>query len=322
MIVRSASPLISSSLSAHPLVYGPATPQRPNQTPSFHLTPTPTPPLDLTTDHAGLVLLGKYAQHLGLIERLQTVPLAQRTRSHSPQDKLIQFFVGILAGIDYLQDFDLAPHPLVTDHAVSASWQQDAFAHYSGLSRTLAAADDATLAALQRVLQDLSRPFLERELLALVRTGRPVIIDVDLTGRMVSPTSMTSPDADFGWMDDAVAKGYQAAITTLSGGPSGRLVLCSQRYAGRTKSAECLREAVRQIEQVLGLHPRRRPELVRQRLATLVPSSNSAEVLSRQHSSAKSRCIARASEFRQSLGSSEMSGASLLKWHHRRARCV
>lgn len=276
MIVRAAPPLMSSSLSAHPIVYGPVgpapctRPKESDQAPS-RLTPTPTPALDLTTDHAGLVLLGKFAQHLGLIERLQTIPLAQRTRTHSPQDKLIQFFVGILAGLDYLQDFNLASHPLVTDQAVCASWQQDAFAHYSGLSRTLAAADDATLAALQSVLQEVSRPFLEREVLALVRAGRPLVIDVDLTGRMVSPSSTTYPDADFGWMDDAVAKGYQAAITTLSGGPSGRLVLSSQRYPGRTKSAECLRAAVRQMEQVLGVHPRRRPDLVRQRLARLAP---------------------------------------------------
>jgi len=274
MIVRSAPSHTSDSLSAHPILYSSAgfapctAPHRPGQ-PPFHLRSTPNPDLDMTTDHAGLVLLGKFAQHLGLIERLHTIPLAQRTRTHTPQAKLLQFFVGILAGLDYLQDFNLAAQPLATDHAVHTAWQQDAFAHYSGLSRTLAAADDATLAALQQVLQEVSRPFLEREVLALVRTGRPLIIDVDLTGRTVSPTSTTYPDADFGWMDDAVAKGYQAAITTLSGGPSGRLVLCSQRYSGRTKSAECLRAAVRQMEQVLGLHPRRRPELIRGRLVTL-----------------------------------------------------
>jgi hypothetical protein len=279
MIVHSAPPLLPPSLTAQPTVYGSLSAvahlrcglsNRSTGTPDY-VRPLPQPALDLTTDHAGLVLLGTYAQHLGLIERLQTVPLAQRTRTHTPQAKLLQFFVGILAGIDYLQDFNLAPHPLVSDHAVCASWQQDAFAHYSGLSRTLAAADDATLAALQNVLQEISRPFLEREVLALVRAGRPLVIDVDLSGRMVSPTRSTYPDADFGWMDDAVAKGYQAAITTLRGGPSGRLVLSSQRYSGPTKSAECLRAAVRQMEQVLGLHPQRRPELVRQRLARLVP---------------------------------------------------
>ena len=276
MIVRSPARHMSTSLSATPIVYGPANPiscpcSKPQgQTPPL-LAPTPTPALDLTTDHAGLVLLGKYAQHLGLIEGLQTVPLAQRTRTHTPQSKLIQFFIGILAGLDYLQDFNLAAHPLIAGQAVAAAWQQDAFAHYSGLSRTLAAADEATLATLQSVLQQVSRPFLEREVLAVVRTGRPLVIDVDLTGRTVSPTSTTYPDADFGWMDDAVAKGYQAAITTLSGGPSGRLVLCSQRYPGRTKSAECLRAAVRQMEQVLDVRPRRRPDLVRQRLSALAP---------------------------------------------------
>ncbi len=277
MIVRSVPPLMPSSRSAHPTVYGPVSAidhagcglaNRPDGTP-YHLSPTPQPALDLTTDHAGLVVLGKYAQHLGLIQRLQTVPLAQRTRTHTPQDKLIQFFVGILAGLDYLQDFNLAPHPLVTDHAVSSAWQQVAFAHYSGVSRTLAAADEATLLAVQTVLQEVSQPVIEREVLALVRAERPLVIDVDLSGRPVSPTSTTYPNADFGWMDDAVAKGYQAAITTLSGGPSGRLVLSSQRYPGRTKSAECLRAAVRQMEQVLGSHPRRRPELVHQRLAAL-----------------------------------------------------
>jgi hypothetical protein len=279
MIVQSAPPLLPLSLAAQPAVYGPlpavahiecGLSNRPNATPD-HFHPRPRPAHDLTTDHAGLVVLGKYAQQLGLIERLQTVPLAQRTRTHTPQAKLIQFFVGILAGLDYLQDFNLAPQPLVTDPAVAASWQQDTFAHYSGVSRTLAAADDATLTAVQRVLQEVSRPFIEREVLALVCAGHPLVIDVDLTGRPVSPTSTTYPDADFGWMDDAVAKGYQAAITTLSGGPSGRLVLSSQRYPGRTKSAECLRAAVRQMEQVLGLHPRRRPDLVRQRLAALAP---------------------------------------------------
>lgn len=34
------------------------------------------PTIDATTDHALLVLLGEYAQHLGLIERLQAVPIS------------------------------------------------------------------------------------------------------------------------------------------------------------------------------------------------------------------------------------------------------
>ncbi len=225
--------------------------------------------LDATTDHALLVLLGQYARHLGLIEQLEAVPLDQRTRDHTPQTKLIQFLVGVLAGLEHLQDFNDAPQPLVKDRAVIASWGQPAFAHYSGVSRTLDAADDQTLQAVLDVLQRVSQPFLDAEVMALLRQGRPLVVDVDLTGRRVSPTSTTYPDADFGWMDDEVANGYQAALTSLSGGPCTRLLLSSQRYPGRAQSAECLQAAVRQMESTLGLHPRRRTELVQARLHTL-----------------------------------------------------
>jgi len=225
----------------------------------------------VTTDHALLVLLGQYARQLGLIEQLEAVPLDQRTREHTPQTKLIQLLVGVLAGLEHLQDFNDAPQPLVKDQAVIASWGQPAFAHYSGVSRTLDAADDQTLQAVLDVLQRVSQPFLDAEVMALLRRGGPLVVDVDLTGRRVSPTSTTYPDADFGSLrvDDDVANGYQAALTSLSGGPCERLLLSSQRYPGRAQSAECLQAAVRLMETTLGLHPRRRTALLQARLHTL-----------------------------------------------------
>jgi len=39
------------------------------------------------TEHALLVLLGQYAQHLGLIKALMAVPLHQQTRTFAPQTK-------------------------------------------------------------------------------------------------------------------------------------------------------------------------------------------------------------------------------------------
>jgi hypothetical protein len=243
-----------------------------------HPTPTllaaPPAPTALTspqvTDHALLVLLGKFAQHLGLVRLLEMVPIAQKTYDHRPQTKLIQFLIGILAGLDYLQDFNLGPRPLVADRALIASWGQAAFAHYSGVSRTLAAADATTVQAVVAALQQVSRPFLEHELLSMLRSGQPLVVDIDLTGRPVSPTSTDYPEASFGWMDDALAKGYQAAISSLSGGPSGRLLLASQRYGGRAKSAECLHAAVEAVEQTLGVRPRRRTALVQAQIATLL----------------------------------------------------
>jgi hypothetical protein len=232
---------------------------------------------DPVTDHALLVLLGHFAHHLGLLALLEAVPLAQKCVTHSPQTKLIEFLVAILAGIPHLQDLNDGPAPLVHDPTVAQAWGQPAFAHYSGVSRTLAAADETTLQAVRDALAQVSRPFIDREVLAILRTNTPLTVDIDLTGRSVSPTSTSYPDAAFGWMDDAVAKGYQSAISSLSGGPSGRLLLTSQRYAGQAKSAECLQAAVVAVEAALGVRPRRRVELVQAHLDELTTRLSSQQ---------------------------------------------
>jgi hypothetical protein len=90
-------------------------------------------------------------------------------------------------------------------------------------------------------------------------------IDVDLTGRKVSPTSTDYDEATFGWMDDGVSKGYQDAVTSLVCERWGRLMLTLQRYTGRTLSAECLQAAVKEVEELLQIRPRRRVELLQER---------------------------------------------------------
>jgi hypothetical protein len=75
--------------------------------------------------------------------------------------------VGILAGLKHLKDLNQAPHPLVEDQAVIASWGQAGFAHYSGVSRTLSAAGDDTLHKVIEVLETVSQPFINAEMMAL-----------------------------------------------------------------------------------------------------------------------------------------------------------
>ena len=68
--------------------------------------------IDATTDHAWLVVLGYLAQALGLIAGLEGVPIEQRKGPKcGPQTKMIEFLVGILGGIEYLQDLNLAEQP-------------------------------------------------------------------------------------------------------------------------------------------------------------------------------------------------------------------
>ena len=222
--------------------------------------------IDATTDHAWLVVLGYFAQALGLVAELAKVPIEQRKGSeHTPQEKLIEFLIGILGGIEHLRDLNLAEQPIAKDPTVAEAWAQAIFAHYSGVSRTLAASDEDTLNEVIEVLRSISRPFIDTAVLETIKQYGHLTVDVDLTGREVSSTSTDYPDAEFGWMDDGVSKGYQAAMTSLVCERWTRLMLTVQRYAGRTKSAECLQEAVQEVEQLLGVRPKRRVWLIQER---------------------------------------------------------
>ena len=76
------------------------------------------------TEHALLVLLGKYAQDLGLIQALMDVPLRQKTYIHRPQAKILEFLVAILAGLPHLEDISRDGRPLDQDQSVALAWQQ------------------------------------------------------------------------------------------------------------------------------------------------------------------------------------------------------
>lgn len=227
--------------------------------------------IDATTDHAWLVVLGYFAQALGLVAGLEAVPLEQRKGPEcDPQTKLIEFLVGILGGIEYLQDLNLSDNPIAKDPTVIEAWAQDAFVHYSGVSRTLDAADEETLQAVEEVLHALSRPFIDTAVMETIRQEGHLVVDVDLTGREVSPTSTNYPEAEFGWMDDGIGKGYQAAVVSLVCECWKRLMLLLQRYPGRTSSAECLQAVVQAVEELLGVRPRRRVGLIQARRCELV----------------------------------------------------
>jgi hypothetical protein len=119
-------------------------------------------------------------------------------------------------------------------------------------------------------VQTISKPFIQQAIMGTIKRRGQLILDVDLTGRQVSPTCSDYPEADFGWMDDEVRKGYQAAVTSLVCERWGRLLLSLQRYGGRTLSADCLQVAIEEVEQLLQVRPRRRVEGVQARRQALL----------------------------------------------------
>lgn len=230
------------------------------------LSPVNDEPKITRTTHAMLVPWGLYARQIGLVQGLEEVPIAQRKRDYAPQTKLIEFLVAILSGCRYLQDISHGPHPLDRDQTVAAAWGQPGWADYSGVSRTLQACTEETVEAVRNVIEKVSRPFIDREVvLSLQQTGT-LIYDGDLTGRPVSSTSTTYPGAAFGWMDDAVRLGYQAALVSLHSPTYGRLWLSVTPHPGDTVSCSQADALVRAAEARTGARPLRRTDLLAERI--------------------------------------------------------
>lgn len=74
------------------------------------------------TRHALLVVWDVFAEHIGLLQRLQQVALKQKVYTHAPQTRVMEFLVTILAGLPHLQDISRVAHPLDQDMALAETW--------------------------------------------------------------------------------------------------------------------------------------------------------------------------------------------------------
>ena len=221
------------------------------------------------TQHAMLVIWGLFAQRIGLIEAIEAVKLKQKVRTHQPQTKVLEFLVAMLAGLPHLQDISRSAHPLDQDQLVAEAWEQPAWADYSGVSRTLSQLTAGEVTDLTAALDRISQPFIDQEVeLALGQTGE-LVYDADLTGRPVSSTSSSYPNTAFGHMGDTIDLGYQAALVSLHS-PTygyGRLWLANELHPGDTVSMSRTQALVIAAEKGTGRRPRRRTELLANRLA-------------------------------------------------------
>jgi hypothetical protein len=220
------------------------------------------------TEHGMLVAFGEFLQQHGLVERLRQIPVPQKAHDFNPQDKLIEFLAGIMSGMEHLQDLNHGPRPLAKDLAVARTWGVEAFAHFTTVGRTLAACDEQTVAATEAAITAFSHPFVQATVHELLRRGQPLIYDLDLTGQAISSTSTTYPDAAFGWMNDHVRLGYQLARVSLSTPAGERIWLAGFHHPGDRVSSACVKELIQAAERQTDVRPRRRPELVNQRIAT------------------------------------------------------
>lgn len=219
------------------------------------------------TEHGLLVAFGEFLQQHGLVEQLMHVPIQQKQVTFAPQTKLVEFLAGIMSGIEHLSDLNDSAHPLAQDPIVAQAWGQPQFAHSSSVSRTLDCCDERTVPQVQQAILNFNRPFVHAAVQELARTGKPLLYDLDLTGQAVSATSSTYPDAAFGWMNDRVCLGYQLARLCLTTQHQERIWLEGFHHPGDMVSAKCVQQLITAAESQTQVRPRRRTELVQQRVA-------------------------------------------------------
>ena len=220
------------------------------------------------TQHAFLVAWGSFAEHIGLLQKFQAVFLKQKRYKHTPQTKVLEFLVAIMAGLRHLQEISRAAHPLDKDQAVAEAWGQPGWADYSGVSRTLSSLSWEEAGEIVQMLEEISQPFIEAELETLRQQGQRLRLDGDLTGLPVSNTSQTYPNAAFGHMSTEIRLGYQAALVSLESPTYGRLWLSVAHHPGDTVSCTQAEALVSAAEKRLGRRPKRRTDLLRQHIQT------------------------------------------------------
>ena len=222
------------------------------------------------THHAMLVAWGQFAQSIGLIQAVEDVSLHQKTVTHRPQTKILEFFVAILAGLAHLKDLSRSAHPIDQDQAVAKAWLQSAWADYSGVSRTLTTLHPVEAEQIAGVLDKIAEPILAGEVMKALQLAGRLTYDGDLSGRPVSNSSTTYPNAGYGHMDNALRLGYQAAMVSVHSPTYGRLWLSVVPHPGNTASCTQAEAMVRAAEAKTGLRPVRRVDLLRGRLQSMI----------------------------------------------------
>lgn len=218
------------------------------------------------TRHAMLVPWGRFSRYLKLSERLRAAAAPRCHQDATPGgDLILEFGLASLAGYAYLEDMNLGSHPLAKDQAVQDAWGIQ-FRHYTTVSRYLYKLDESDTERVQAELEAIIQPYIRNAAHEVLCRQECLTLCGDLTGRPVSAYSLTyPPDAVFGYMANRLEKGHQAALVTLKG-LRHRVHVVAFHHPGNTVSSKCLHEIVDGTEIRLGCRPRRRTDLMRQRI--------------------------------------------------------
>jgi hypothetical protein len=134
-----------------------------------------------------------------------------KTVPHTPVEKVIELFISMIAGCP---DVKTVNNRLVPDRLAAAAWCQKEFADQSQVSEVLHRITPENLLQLEEIFPSL---FSQQSLAWRHPVSEWLVVDLDLTGLPVSPTSKTYEGAAFGFMQKETGKGYKLTCAYIGG---------------------------------------------------------------------------------------------------------
>ncbi|HSW64088.1 MAG TPA: transposase [Dissulfurispiraceae bacterium] len=201
------------------------------------------------TPRASLATVGLWMRQEGIWEEVeQRVRVPQKQVKHSTQDKLLSALVTILAGGHGVVELDKRLRP---DEGLQRAFGLNGCADQSGVSRTLSACNEETVAQMQEALKMIFR-HASAAYRHIYEQGAYQVLDVDMTGL---------PCGDQG---EKATKGYFAGRRGCRGRQLGRVLATNygesvyeHLYTGTVQLEQSLKELVCGAEEVLELDAER-----------------------------------------------------------------
>lgn len=113
-----------------------------------------TPEL-VNTQFAPVAALSAYYQAHQVLKPLESVTIPMKKIDFSPTDKLLQVFLSILTGCEYLSVVNTRLRP---ERPLAQLWRNESFAHQSTLSETLDSLTLTNLSQLAAAIKQICQP--------------------------------------------------------------------------------------------------------------------------------------------------------------------
>jgi hypothetical protein len=202
-----------------------------------------------------LCALGYLLTKEGILKPLSSVEIAQKTIKHSPQEKLLDALIGIMAGCKALYETNVRVRP---DLPLQRAFGRDRCADQSTISKTLNAFTKETVSELRQAIEAIQRSHC-----ALFShdyfEGERLLLEVDLTGLRASGKAELSTKGYFSGERNATGRQLVRVST-----PNYDEIVFQKLYPGNTNSCEVLKQTLTEVERILGLdRAERRRTLVR-----------------------------------------------------------